>query len=124
MSDKVIEVATISGWQHTKVLVQGQIKSAWIVYSSDNKMFISLPFKIHRMVRDQHGQPVEWETLGFHLHQESTGTWEEFLQLLANHIEYDNSYEHGVFDQWDNPIPMLKRSAGPEFFFDNFINNY
>ena len=120
-----VETATVANWSHAKVLVKGEIKNAWIVYSSDDKVFVTFPHKVYRMKRDQHGSPIHWITLGLSFYKDgSTGTYEELLQVLSNHIEYDESFDYGVFDQWDNPIPMLTLTAAQDFFFDNFINRY
>ena len=42
----------------------------------------------------------------------------------TGNIEYDRSYKTGVFDQYDNPVAMLTKSAVYDLFFDNFSDRY
>jgi hypothetical protein len=118
-----VETATIAGWRHTRIVIKGEIKNAWIVYSSDDKVFVTLPYRIHRYVNSDRW----WDSFAFNLHQEgSTGTYEELVELLneTGNIEYDKSYKTGKFDQYDNPVAMLTQTAVYDLFFDNFSDRY
>jgi len=118
-----VETATIAGWRHTQIVIKGEIKNAWIVYSSDDKVFVTLPYRIHRSVNSDRW----WDSFAFNLHQEgSTGTYEELVELLneTGNIEYDKSYKTGKFDQYDNPVAMLTQTAVYDLFFDNFSDRY
>ena len=119
-----VETATIAGWRHTQIVIKGEIKNAWIVYSSDDKVFVTLPYRIHRWSVNPDRW---WDSFAFNLHQEgSTGTYEELVELLneTGNIEYDKSYKTGKFDQYDNPVAMLTQTAVYDLFFDNFSDRY
>ena len=119
-----VETATIAGWRHTQIVIKGEIKNAWIVYSSDDKVFVTLPYRIHRWSVNSDRW---WDSFAFNLHQEgSTGTYEELVELLneTGNIEYDKSYKTGKFDQYDNPVAMLTQTAVYDLFFDNFSDRY
>lgn len=118
-----VETATVAGWRHTQIVIKGEIKNAWIVYSSDDKVFVTLPYRIHRYVNSDRW----WDSFGFKLHQEgSSGTYEELVELLneTGNIEYDKSFKTGKFDQYDNPVAMLTQTAVYDLFFDNFSDRY
>lgn len=123
----IVETATISGWRHAQIVINGEIKNAWIVYSSDDKVFVTLPYRVHRWYSVPGSPDRYWDSFAFNLIQEgSSGTYEELIQLLndTGNIEYDRSYKTGVFDQYDNPVAMLTKTAVYDLFFDNFSDRY
>lgn len=85
--------------------------------------FVAYTERNHKFTIEPHF--VDATRIGFALVQDQcTGTYQEFLEAFKDFIEFDKSYKTGVFNQYENPVPLLKQACWEDLSFDNWWHKY